>query len=49
MIDRRMLMTLLASAAVAPPLSPRPSWGQAANDVDVGGKNQFWSGVVALA
>jgi len=30
MIDRRMLATLLASAAVAPALSPRPSWGQAA-------------------
>ena len=30
MIDRRMLTTLLASAAVVPPLSPRPSWGQAA-------------------
>jgi 6-phosphogluconolactonase len=30
MIDRRMLTTLLASAAVAPTLSPRPSWAQAA-------------------
>jgi hypothetical protein len=30
MIDRRMLTTLLASAAVAPALSPRQSWGQAA-------------------
>src|SRR5258708_25021034 len=30
MIDRRMLTTLLASTAVAPVLSPRPSWGQAA-------------------
>src|SRR5258705_4948888 len=30
MIDRRMLTTLLASAAVGPALWPRPSWGQAA-------------------
>src|SRR5258705_7615894 len=30
MIDRRMLTTLLASTAVAPVLSPRQSWGQAA-------------------
>src|SRR5262249_1474795 len=30
MIDRRMLTTLLASAAVVPALSPRPSSGQAA-------------------
>src|SRR6266481_3108545 len=30
MIDRRMLTTLLASAAVGPALSPRPSGGQAA-------------------
>jgi 6-phosphogluconolactonase len=30
MIDRRMLTTLLANAAVAPVLRPRPSWGQAA-------------------
>ena len=30
MIDRRTFTTLLASAAVAPALSPRPSWGQAA-------------------
>jgi 6-phosphogluconolactonase len=30
MIDRRMLTTLLASAAVAPALPPRPSSGQAA-------------------
>src|SRR5712672_3207577 len=30
MMDRRMLTTLLASAAVGPALSPRPSWGQAA-------------------
>jgi len=27
-MDRRMLTTLLASAAVAPALSSRPSWGQ---------------------
>src|SRR5260370_36752633 len=30
MIDRRMLPTLLASAAVAPAHSSRPSWAQAA-------------------
>src|SRR5215510_7102938 len=30
MMDRRMLTTLLASAAVAPTLSPKSSWGQAA-------------------
>src|SRR5260370_23496044 len=40
MIDRRMLATLLASAAVAPALSPRPSWGQAAKS-----KAVFYSSV----
>ncbi len=47
MIDRRMLTTLLASAAVAPPLSPRPSWGQAAKSkavfyASVGSDHALW-------